>query len=519
MRGSVHLQSVDGTMIQLYDYQAQMVQETYQTLKQGVQTALIIAVMGAGKTITSAWIMRDCVRKQGRVLFLVSFTCLIDQTLETLALLDVSATALQGKRRLDPNAPVVVASIQTISKRLSQGLTLDQLFGPEPFRLIVADEAHLLAFDQVYQVVVTHYSKATQLGLTATPWRLSKQEWMGQKYQRAIVGPQPTEIIKRGKALPCRGFQVEGMFELDSLDIQAGDYAEPQMTQIATRPEALDQVIDEWQRISGDRPTLMVGAGVKQAVKQAERFNQRGFPAAVIHGGTSKTKRTDIFNAVGRGDLQVICSVGCLTAGFNLPPLASILYIRATKSKALFHQTGGRAARIHPGKTDYHLLDFGGNLHRHGDPMGEQDYNIWGDSDGGSDWEMVKLCPDCQNKVNIFLARCTSCGYLFSEHTEDDETLDQLDLLKLTEYFDEPTAQKFNEIRQWRRRAWRDNLSPDKPIEHFQATYGYIPPDEWFKGATAVARSQYVNYLDRHSKRGRWADNWIQYHLHLEFGP
>ena len=502
-------------MIKLYDYQDATRQDIYDAIRLKKQRILAIAVMGSGKTVLSSWIMRECVQKDGRVVFLVMYEVLIDQTLATLAEMGVRATGLQGNRIVDKSAPIIVASIQTIRSRLRHGFTIPQLLGQD-VRLIFADEAHLLAFDSIYDLIVGEYSRAIAIGLTATPWRLSQKQWLGQKYEHVVVGPQPPEIIKRGKAVPCRGFEIEGIFDVDALDVQAGDYIENQMVKQASRPGCLDHVIGEWKRISGDRTTLMVGAGVEQARKQSERFNQHGYSSVVIEGKTSKRKRRDIFKAATSGEIQIICSVGCLTAGFNLPRLSSILYIRATKSRALFHQTAGRGSRMFPGKSDYHLLDFGGNLHLHGDPMGEQDYNIWGDAAEVKERDMLKICPDCQNKVSVFLSKCCYCGYMFSE-PEEKETLGP-DLIQLSEYFDEATNQKFNQIRHWRRDAWKQKLSPDTPIEHFRKTHGHLPPNEWLKGATAIERGQYIQYLEQHGRENRWKGQWIQYHLSLEYG-
>ncbi|NEP42151.1 MAG: DEAD/DEAH box helicase family protein, partial [Okeania sp. SIO2H7] len=77
------------TNIQLYDYQQQMVGDTYNAIRAGHKRILMIAIMGAGKTTLSSWIMRDCVTRGGRVVFLVSLNVLIDQTLETLQMLGV----------------------------------------------------------------------------------------------------------------------------------------------------------------------------------------------------------------------------------------------------------------------------------------------------------------------------------------------------------------------------------------------------------------------------------------------
>jgi superfamily II DNA or RNA helicase len=514
------------TVIELRDYQQAMRREVYQHIRDGQNRILAVVIMGAGKTYLSAAMLHDAVSKGHQCLFLVKLNVLIDQTLESLEEFGIHATALQGDRPVDPNAPVLVASLQTIAARVRRGASLDQLIGRP--RLIVGDEAHILSFDRTY-LAIEEYGLghgATLLGLTATPWRRSRKEWLGMRFDVCVEGPQPPEIIKRGKALPCRGFTIGGVLDLDTLTVRAGEFVDSDISTQASRPEALAHVVGEWKRLCGDRPSMMVGATVAQAEAQAAAFCEAGVTAEVIVGSTSGDERKAIFRRVQSGETMVICSVGCLTAGFNLPCLSAILYVRATKSKALFHQTAGRGSRPFPGKDDYLLLDFGGNLKSHGNPMSHQDYDI-SEPKPIEVASMTKTCFNCGAEISNFARICPECGAEFGGDGPEDEQLEIFELAQLSEFGDKVTREKYGFIRRQRHQAFKAGLSPDLPLNRFHDVFGHNPPAEWMQGASLrhskpsqKRKLSYLEYLERHCLlTGDKADRWFQFHWSLEFGP
>ncbi len=499
-----------------------MISDVYRHINAGYLRLLLIVIMGAGKTYTAAWILHDAVQRKHQCVFLVSLNVLLEQTAASLKDLGLNATILQGKRAVDPNADVIVASCQTIAARLRRGVSLESMLGSP--KVIVVDEAHNTAFLSVYREIEQHYLSqgAVFIGLTASPWRLSRKEWLGQRFDISVEGPQPPDIIKMGGALPCRGYTITGVLDLDNLHVRGGEYIDGEISSQATKPEALKHVVKEWQRLCQGRPTLMVGATVEQAHATEQAFIDAGITAETIVGNTPQNERLAIFERVKSGKTQVICSVGCLTAGFNLPAIAAILYVRATKSKALFHQTAGRGSRPHPGKADYLLLDFGGNLKRLGNPMGWQVYDI-SQPIVEDNPAPTKTCPECSAEVSNFARVCPHCGYEFTGEALDDDAGD-LVLCELNEFIDQFSRKKIKALRQWRKEAYQNDISPDEPINQFVAAYGYTPPVEWLLHAALGNRvSQkrklaYAEYLERHCKQGRWAEQWFSYQLQLEFG-
>ena len=98
-----------------------------------------------------------------------------------------------------------------------------------------------------------------------------------------------------------------------------------------------------------------------------------------------------------------------LTTGFNAPGVDLIAMLRPTKSAGLYVQIVGRGCRLAPGKTDCLVLDFAGNIARHGPidlvkPKRPQ---------AGDGEAPVKVCPDCSSIVHAAVRQCPDCGHWF----------------------------------------------------------------------------------------------------------
>ena len=70
--------------------------------------------------------------------------------------------------------------------------------------------------------------------------------------------------------------------------------------------------------------------------------------------------------AFKRGEIRALASMGVLTTGFNAPAVDLIAMLRPTKSAGLYVQMAGRGTRLAPGKDNCLVLDFAGNVARHG---------------------------------------------------------------------------------------------------------------------------------------------------------
>jgi DNA repair protein RadD len=86
-----------------------------------------------------------------------------------------------------------------------------------------------------------------------------------------------------------------------------------------------------------------------------------------------------------------------------------VVLLRATMSPGLYYQMVGRGLRLHDGKENCRVLDFGGNVKRHG-PI--DDIRVRGPSGSGGE-APSKECPECNEVVPIGYSNCPDCGHAF----------------------------------------------------------------------------------------------------------
>jgi DNA repair protein RadD len=104
-----------------------------------------------------------------------------------------------------------------------------------------------------------------------------------------------------------------------------------------------------------------------------------------------------------------VCNVNVLTTGFDAPNIDCVVLLRPTLSPGLYYQMVGRGFRLYPGKGDFLVLDFGGNVLRHG-PVDQIRVREPGNRGGPAP---VKECPECHAMIATGYARCPFCGFEF----------------------------------------------------------------------------------------------------------
>ena len=84
--------------------------------------------------------------------------------------------------------------------------------------------------------------------------------------------------------------------------------------------------------------------------------------------------------------------------------------LRATLSPGLFYQMVGRGFRLHDGKENCLVLDFGQNIERHG-PVDDIRPRVRGK--GQNSEPITKECPECRAVVAPAVRECPGCQYVW----------------------------------------------------------------------------------------------------------
>lgn len=502
----------------LRDYQQKAVSDTYKLIRQSTKRILLFAPTGGGKTIISTKIVYDAVSRKRRVLFVVHRDILVRQTYSKFSTVGLECGFFKAGWEENINAPVQIASIQTLPNR--------DAWQKSHFDLIVFDECHLVAFSKICRLMMkSFFPNAIYIGLTATPWRLSKKESLGDIFECLVKAPMPKQLIEWGFLVKPSYYSLNFEVILDEVEIVNGDYDQQQLSTIYDRPELIDDLCNNWFDLAYKRSSIAFTTSVRHAENIAQAFSDRGISAAAVTGKTPIPKRNNLFAQLATGKLLVLASCGALSEGFDVPQVSCVIPARPTKSKALYFQQLGRGFRLAENKHDCIILDQSQNVIEHGfiedledvelAPSGEQ---ICTKREGKPP---LKACPlndgGCGRYISSHHRRCPECGYDF----ELKKLIRILGKSRLTIASD---REKLALYRNLLRQAYQNRYAPSWAAVKFKEEYGFFPPFDWGRGAifnhqkSRDCISAYRAYLFPIAQRSNKDADWIEKYLYLEFG-
>jgi type I restriction enzyme R subunit len=153
-------------------YQQTAINRTVEAIANGQNRILLVMATGTGKTYTAFQIIwrlwKAGVKK--RVLFLADRNILVDQTLTNDFKPFGPAMVKVRNRKVDKSYEVYLALYQAVTGE-EEWKNIYKQFSPDFFDLIVVDECHRgsAAEDAAWHEILTYFSNATHIGLTATP--------------------------------------------------------------------------------------------------------------------------------------------------------------------------------------------------------------------------------------------------------------------------------------------------------------------------------------------------------------
>ncbi|TWI38244.1 DEAD/DEAH box helicase [Paracoccus sulfuroxidans] len=395
--------------MKLRDYQQSAVSNIGVAFKTN-KRALFVLPTGGGKTTIFSQVAADAVNDGESVLVLAHRRELIDQANERLKRFGLETGLVISGEEMTPDAPVQVASIQTLTRRF------EKVGKPD---LIIVDEAHRAVADS-YARVLEEYPDARVLGLTATPCRLDGKGLKGS-FSTIVEGPSIEDLISRGYLMRPIAYSAS-IPDLTGVKTRAGDYAADQLAEALERSTICGDAVSSYQRITPGRSGIAFCVSVKHAGLTADAFNAAGIQAEVLTGDTPKDERAGILARLRSGETKIVASIETLTEGFDFEGLEVVLLMRPTKSLALYLQMVGRVLRISDGKDEAIVLDLSGNTLRHGLVEEIREWSLDGVKDDqnaratNGDTLKTRLCKMCFG-VHKAAPVCPLCGHT---HEKDD---------------------------------------------------------------------------------------------------
>ena len=389
---------------------------------------LVVVPTGGGKSVILAEFIRQSFAgyAQARMVVATHVRELIDQNYRTLLRCWPRAPAgiySAGMGRRDTSHPITFVGIQSVYDRAREFGHVD---------ILLVDEAHLIPrsgmgrYRTFVNALLATNPNLRVVGLTATPYRTDSgalddgdedRLFTAVAYECDIV-----RMIADGWLSNVISRASKAAIDTSDVATRAGEFVAEQLAQAAMKGTSVRDAVDDVVARAGDRRSwLFFACGVDHATAIHQGLTGRGIASALITGTTDQEFRDHAIAKFRAGEIRAMVNVNVLTTGFDAPNVDLIALLRPTKSPGLFVQMVGRGLRRAEGKADCLVLDFGGNVMRHG-PIDAIRPRKPGKAT--NETVMAKECPSCGRLVAIASRSCP-CGYAWPEKQAPDLSLDE----------------------------------------------------------------------------------------------
>jgi DNA repair protein RadD len=438
----------------LRPYQQETVNKLKERLKSVTHPLLVTASVGAGKSLIIASILQWLEKSNYRALCLTLNGTLIQQNAETYksqgGKCGIYAASLNAK---DTQELVIFGSPQSVCN----GIRNQDEISKCRFNIIIIDECHNIHphdTNTMYQRIINHFGYLAQserysyriVGLTGTPYRGKGESIIGetQFFKEEVCNISSSWLISQGYLTkPEFGLPEARGYDFSNIRVNSmGKFSGSELQDVIDANERLTgTIMRELVEVMKNHKGAFIFASTRKHCEECAKSLPTG-EWAIITGETPHEKRKEILDRANNGDCRYLISVNCLNVGVDVPIFDLCAWLRPTESLVLYTQGIGRVLRLHPSKRRAIVLDYAGNLERHGhidDPMinealqprpeNEKDYIIpclscgvyntvhsrrcIGVSYAGRcthffEW---KDCPNCQCKNDKTSRICRECQY------------------------------------------------------------------------------------------------------------
>ena len=196
------------------------------------------------------------------------------------------------------------------------------------------------------------------------------------------------------------GIQINDRFQQDEVNSVLSYLAEPEITDnkavnTLRNNEAVAKELAWYVANAGIKHMVVFCTSVEHAYAMKSLLCSLDVSTICVEGKMDKKAREEAIAEFTSGKAVCATNVNVLSIGFDYPEIDCIAMLRPTLSTALYVQQAGRGLRIAEGKESCLLLDFAGNVKRHG-PVGNlSSIPSAKKGKGGSGVPPMKVCPEC----------------------------------------------------------------------------------------------------------------------------
>lgn len=412
----------------LRPYQQRTVDDTIAAWRAGMQNPLAVLPTGAGKSRVLGALAGYVAARGGRALVLAHRKELVTQNAKACQIMapgvEVGVFCAALNRR--EVGQITVASRDSIARWVPLLGRID---------LAIVDEAHVSP--EKYRKLIGEIREkrpgAQLCGLTATPYN-AQQGYLHTCPDALFGGVSSTvgvrELLDDGYLCPIITGEAHAQIKTEGLHTRLGEFVAKELECAADIDEVTAAVASDvaGALARGRTSALLFGVSVAHAHHLADALRDKGVSVGVITGETDGKERDRLIAAFRAREIQAICSMDVLTTGFDAEVIDVIAIVRPTLSTVLYVQMVGRGLRLVDGnignlptaderraaiaassKPTCLLLDYGGNIARHGPIDNVRVREVRGKGEGEAP---IKVCPECYRACPAGLRTC-QCGHEF----------------------------------------------------------------------------------------------------------
>lgn len=312
------------------DYQQFALDEIKRNFMEGISDVMIVSPTATGKGFLITELARGCQAKGNKFLFVVRGRNLVDQTFKMFVREGLTCGVYMANHwAVNKQATVQIASLDTLKSR-----KLD-----DEFVMTCFDEAHMITSDADKETV-KNINTRFKVSFTATPWQPDSLEHMAE----TVIQPINVQTaIDRGFLSPAVYFGAQPP-DLKGLKKSGGDWNQGELEQRMSMLQG--DIVQFWLKHGERRPSMYFCVNVKHSKDVCAAFNAAGVRARHIDASFGLGDRAAIIKDLESKEIEVICSVGTMTTGVDIPIVSLIGLCRPTKSYNLIKQIVGRGNRV-----------------------------------------------------------------------------------------------------------------------------------------------------------------------------
>lgn len=376
-------------------YQRIAINKTIEAISKGKKRLLLVMATGTGKTFTAFQIIHRLHKagKMKKILYLADRNVLIDQTMQNDFKPFQKVMTKVEHRNMDSSYEIYMSLYHQL--RSNEEETYKQ-FKPDFFDLIIVDECHRSSAkdDSNWHEILTYFSGATQIGMTATPKEAvdaSNITYFGnpiytyslkQGIEDGFLAPY--KVVKVSLDKDLEGYRPErGKVDEDGYEVKDKEYTLHDFDRtivIDERTRVVAKRITEYMK-STDRMarTIVFCVDTEHALRMRNALVEENKDMVQVNPDyvvritsndmVGKAKLDDFIDA--NTPYPVIATTSkLLSTGVDTKTVKLIVLDEEIQSMTEFKQIIGRGTRLLPNKNKnyFTIMDFRNNSDKFADP-------------------------------------------------------------------------------------------------------------------------------------------------------